>query len=367
MDVFDRILDLSHVRSLTTVFGEWRLFFISKKMRFLRVLDLEGTAGIKDHHLNQSGELIHLKYISLRGCSGFENLPNSWGSLRNLQTLDLRGTSVGILQSNITNLRKLQFLRADDVLIPRGIGNLNALCTLGKVSVHEKGKDTLKELSQLHQLRKLGIEAITGTNNKEFWSAIASLNHLLSLSVNWRSTASLELDSSLGGSLLPPRSIESLKLGSRVVSLTEWIHHLQNVSRLHLYCTELQQDAIEAVGELPHLAVLFMRYNSFKGEELVFKQLASFPSLVLLDLDWIGDVLAFVKFEDGTMPKLELLRIYGWKELQELSGLRNLANLKEIRLKGFGRCEQFKDNVQEQLQAAVAGNPNSNVRILRED
>jgi hypothetical protein len=129
----------------------------------------------------------------------------------------------------------------------------------------------------------------------------------------------------------------------------------------------LRQDAVEAVGKLPHLAVLVMRGFSFKGEELVFKQLASFPSLVLLDLGWIGNQLAFVKFEDGTMPKLELLRIYGWKELQELSGLRNLANLKEIKLKGFGRCEQFKDNVQEQLQAAVTGNPNSNVRILRED
>ena len=105
---------------------------------------------------------------------------------------------------------------------------------------------------------------------------------------------------------------------------------------------------------------------SFKREELVFKQLGSFPSLVLLDLPMICNVLAFVKFEYGTTPKLELLRIEGWWGLQKLSGLRYLANLKEIRLKSFADCVQFEDNVQEQLQVAVAGNPNSNDRFLRE-
>ena len=95
----------------------------------------------------------------------------------------------------------------------------------------------------------------------------------------------------------------------------------------------MQQDAIEAVGKLPNLAILVMGRCSFKREELVFKQLGSFPSLVLLDLPMICNVLAFVKFEYGTTPKLELLRIEGWWGLQELSGLRYLANLNEIRLK----------------------------------
>ncbi|OEL22088.1 hypothetical protein BAE44_0016893, partial [Dichanthelium oligosanthes] len=205
---------------------------------------------------------------------------------------------------------------------------LNALCTLANVRVPEKGKGTINEFTQFFQLRKLGVGGITETDSKEFWFAIDSLRHLRSLSVNWGVLSGDGLDCSLGGRLLPPRSLESLKLGSRPVRLTEWIHRLQNLSRLHLHRTQLQQDAIQAVGKLPNLAILGMRSGSFEGEELLFEQ-GSFPSLVLLELDYIGDVV--VKFEDGAMPKLELLRIKSW-DPQELSGLEYLKKLKEIRL-----------------------------------
>ncbi|OEL15832.1 hypothetical protein BAE44_0023149, partial [Dichanthelium oligosanthes] len=235
---------------------------------------------------------------------------------------------------------------------------LNALCTLANVRVPEKGKGTIKEFTQLLQLRKLGVGGITETDSEEFWFAIGSLKHLRSLSVNWDVQNDHGLDCSLGGSLLPPRSLQSLKLGGRLVRLTEWIHQLQNLSRLLLVCTELQQDAIQAVGKLPNLAILGMEYDSFKGEELVLEQ-GPFRSLVRLELIRMHHV-AFVKFEDGAMPKLELLRIDGWSDLQELSGLKYLTKLKEIRLNLF-YSEKFNDNVQDQL----AEHPNSNVSVMR--
>lgn len=110
-DVLESMLDLSHVRSMT-VFGEWRSFFISSKMRFLRVLDLEGTLGLQDHHLDQIGQLLHLKFFSLRGCRSIFFLPNSIGNLRHLETLDIRGTCISQLPATVTKLQKLQYLRA---------------------------------------------------------------------------------------------------------------------------------------------------------------------------------------------------------------------------------------------------------------
>lgn len=343
-NVFEKILDLSHLRSLT-VFGEWKSFFISSKMRFLRTLDLEDTFGIFDHDLDQICKLFHLKYLSLRGCGNISHLPDSIGNLRNLQTLDVRGTHIFVLPTSITKVLKLQYLRANCVYVPRHIEKLNDLHTLGRVDVrHEEGTDTLKGFNHLIQLRKLGVVGVTAANSLEFWSAIANLNHLRSLSVNM-DVPRVEFDH-LGGNLFPPIGIESLKLAGQLVRLTEWIHQLQNLSRLQLRETELQQDAIWAVGNLPNLEVLHMRYDSFLGKELLFQK-SYFPRLIQLVLLNMGHV-AFVKFEDGTMPKLELLQADQWGEGQEFSGLSYLKKLKEIWL-GHRISEKFKENVRDQL------------------
>ncbi|VAH98068.1 hypothetical protein VPH35_069194 [Triticum aestivum] len=113
---FEGMVDLSRVRSIT-IFGKWRPFFISDKMRLLRVLDLEGTSGLVDHHLKHIGKLFHLRYLSLRECHGIYHLPSSLGNLRQLQTLDVTGTYIIKLPKTIIKLRKLQHLRA------RGVGN----------------------------------------------------------------------------------------------------------------------------------------------------------------------------------------------------------------------------------------------------
>jgi hypothetical protein len=62
---FESTVDMSRVRSVTC-FGEWKSFFISDKMSSLRVLDLEDTTGLRDHHLKHIGRLLHLRYLSLR-------------------------------------------------------------------------------------------------------------------------------------------------------------------------------------------------------------------------------------------------------------------------------------------------------------
>ncbi|CAD6257377.1 unnamed protein product [Miscanthus lutarioriparius] len=207
--VFESI-DFSRLRSLT-VFGEWESFFISKSMKVLRVLDLENATGMTDKDLKLMVKLLpRLKILSLRGSSGIRHLPSSLGELRQLETLDVRHTSIVTLPASITKLKKLQYIRAGTtfpagepstpcrshklvgVEVPVGIDKLTALHTLGVVNAGlAGGKDSLKELKKITQLRKLGVFGVNKKNCTEFCAAIACRVRLESLSV-WLSKGNEE-------------------------------------------------------------------------------------------------------------------------------------------------------------------------------
>ncbi|XP_051209542.1 disease resistance protein Pik-2-like [Lolium perenne] len=399
----ENTVELSRIRSLT-VFGKWRKFYISHKMKFLRVLDLEGTEGLTGHHLEHIGEHLHLRYLSLRGCNGVTYLPGSVGNLGQLETLDIKFTRILDLPRTITKLGKLRLLQAGSaysvqrrtlqwplgacpcykkstvhlfgVNVPRGIGKLKTLHTLRSVHL-AWGNATIKEIKALTGLHKVGVFGIDANNGPEFCSAISNLGSLVSLSVR---SEEGDLYDCLYSMPSPPKKLESLKLYGCLKKLPEWIKGLQNLVKLKLDTAELSGNAetMQVLGSLPNLSILRLQVKSFQseGQPITF-QGGSFRSLVALHLYFIEVENESLEFEPSSMPELKVLSL---KLLNSktgfFSGLEFLPSIKEVRLsvmlsviflkqtenmndeEGEKESKHRTDRVTENMAKQLAGNQN---------
>ncbi|KAF8673125.1 hypothetical protein HU200_048672 [Digitaria exilis] len=322
----ESIVDQSRLRSLT-VFGNFRPFYISKSMRLLRVLDLQDIHDLQYHELDSIWKLFHLKYLSLRGCRGIDLLPHSLGNLMQLQVLDVRDTRVDALPKTITKLPKLQYIHAG--WKPEYLTEENdslTRCLAGGIKM-------------LTGLRKLGVTGINRKNSSAFREAICSLSRLESLSV--RPAGTQGLLGCLDGISPPPQNLQSLKLHGNLETLPEWIKDLPRLVKLKLLWMRLLEHdaAIEFLGKLPKVEILVLSGSSFKGvDELDFKSLQggiAFQSLRVLSLCCVVEIgIKSVKFEEGTMPKLERLHFTGWHLDNKfvISGLELLPSINEVKL-----------------------------------
>ncbi|VAI93780.1 unnamed protein product [Triticum turgidum subsp. durum] len=390
-------MDFSRLRSLT-VFGLWKSFFISESMKMLRVLDLENSEALNDGDLDKILEwLRRLKFLSLRGHTEIKHVPGSLHHLRQLQTLDVRGTSITTLPRKITKLQKLQYIRAGtmglkspvssgcsswlpefcrchrptiSVEVPTEIGELIELHTLGVINITASGaKKTVKELKKLTQLRKLGVSGINWKNNSIFFSAIKYHAHLESLSVSLdkdttRGCCFIRKDNNSQGCLddmdfLPGKNLRSLKLFGLEDKLPKWkdgqLEKFEKLTKLELEMASLPEDVIRLVDKLPELRILRVKLR--QAGELNFCVMVnefeadSYKKIKILEISCPESLPVSVTFGSSTMKNLELLKVecYGGSPRYEFSGLGDLEELKEIVLVNGSNAQALKQQLDDQL------------------
>ncbi|CAL5087337.1 unnamed protein product [Urochloa decumbens] len=398
-------INMSYIRSLTilgkfpgicpTIFGEQPSSLISPKMRLLRVLDLEDTINMKNDDLKHIGELQHLRYLSLKG-TDISKLPTSLQNLRYLETLDIQDTKVRQLPSGIVKLEKLQYLIAGinftkDLLqkmrdsrekghearlfgdieaylgchrseccevwnvnhffvgAPEGIDKLQNLLMLGVVKVvKENGvAGRFKKLINLTNLRRLGVAGLAEEECMELCKSIGGLSRLQRLEVR---SISIKFPARMDDSEIP-RHLISLRLCGKLIGMPEWISLLNNLAKVKLLGTRLNQGDIARLQNLRNLTSLGMWENSYREESLRFSA-STFPKLKVLDTDGLEKIKTITIWE-GAMPQLELLWMNRCHSLHDnnfgVSGVQYLQSLKELLLKNCGEKQNLIDTLQEQV------------------
>jgi Leucine-rich repeat (LRR) protein len=337
-------------------------------MKLLRVLDLEETEGLVEHHdLEHIGEFRHLKYLGLRN-TGIAHLPKSLGKLHGLEELDIRGTYIAKLPSTFIHLTSLCHLHGGTmaacnsqqefdsemtgdcpgllknavssafcmcllclcqrhkpygVRVPKKIGELKSLLTMGTIDAAGT-RTVMKEVQKLAQLRKLGVMGITKLNSKHLCSTLEHLHHLRSLMVH--------SDDSLGRLATvtsPPHCLETLKLYGNLGTLPRWTKTLHSLLKLCLRSTLLDGDAVQIIARLPKLIVLRLLAKSLVVEEIAFPS-GAFPKLELLQLDQLENLMS-LSTQGRALPNLEILQVYRCSFLSEDS-LRLFHDLPRIKM-----------------------------------
>ncbi|EEE52496.1 hypothetical protein OsJ_34693 [Oryza sativa Japonica Group] len=262
----------------------------SSRLRLLRVLDLEGCGVIiTNRHLNNICQIRKLKYLSLRG-TNIVWLPKKLHQLELLETLDIRQTRVCVFESTLPkSLKHLLAGRVDclgddavtvkskesfsTVRMPSGIpaGDMSKLEILSHVWVSDSAKELDNLGEKLKQLRKLGVVLCGGSkaNLKDLFAQINKLHTTLrSLSIRMKPVSSW--GSTEAVLMTPPLLLESL----RICGVRDWLprrmKELNNLSKLTLRDTLLNEDNLAVLGALKGLRCLRLRYHSFDSGGLTF-------------------------------------------------------------------------------------------------
>ncbi|KAF8700229.1 hypothetical protein HU200_034609 [Digitaria exilis] len=412
-NVFESI-DLSLLRSLT-VFGKWESFIISNKMKMLRVLDLDDvTSGVTNGDVEKMvKQLPRLKFLSLRKCKQITRLPDSLGDLKQLQTLDIRETSVIKLPNSIIKLEKLQYIYAgtakhdqstegaenpsavavaplrrscaalgsclsksrihrpcgsySGVKVPRGIRKLSGLHTLGVVSIHSAGEDgILEDLKTLTQLHKLEVSDINRKNSEKFFSYISRLVHLESLSLQMQGNPDSEDAACMADISSPLENLRSLRLCGLLDRLPSWITQmclqLPRLKKLDLQMKTLPQQQLDFVLTLPHLRTLRLQLAEFQDGELRFCWCVGRNSgewvINFLDIA-CNSRLQAVRFGSKLDVEIMKIRCCSVSSSLKFSGLQSMESLKEVWLSG-----SYEQGFMQQLDSDLKKNKNKPILKL---
>ncbi|KAJ1704212.1 hypothetical protein LUZ63_003991 [Rhynchospora breviuscula] len=304
----------------------------NRGFRLLKVLSIE-RVNFRDKkmiHKSWLEGLIHLRYLGFRDCDlSSEFLRISFSNLKNLETVDFKGTSFKLphriceklhysWQGNyyFHSLWKVPSLRC--VII----ADLD-IC----LSFPSKG-DPLKNIHTL----KLEMNIARRSSIKERWQNLKAMltrtEHLITLAIR---SDYLPLLSEGTRDLPCHETIQSLFLAGEWKRGVLKIEMLPtNLTKLTLSWSMFVKDPMPVLERLQSLTILRLWNMRFVGKKLTCTE-GGFPRLQKLELDRLPHVSRW-DIEKGAMPRLSHLKMFNLYKLQVLPELQNVPTLRNLEL-----------------------------------
>jgi disease resistance protein RPM1 len=123
----------------------------------------------------------------------------------------------------------------------------------------------------------------------------------------------------------PPRLLRHLSVDGHGGELLDWVGSLTYLTRFDIMKAYLVDDQLFGIlSNLPNLQNIWLGQDAYVGPELVARSSHNFP------VQYHCTNMHLVRFEKGSMDKLEELTVNFSFDQRSLIGIEHLPNLKEV-------------------------------------
>ncbi|CAN6276050.1 unnamed protein product [Urochloa humidicola] len=353
----------------------------SSRLLLFKMLDLEDPQCFKKNRpylKDICNNILLLKYLSLRG-TNITHLPQEINNLHDLEILDIRQTKVPENATKNILLRQLKRLMvgyvdmspsnyerlSSSVRIPYRIDKMPNMEVLSNVTVSKAICQELKSIGKLQQLRKLGVVIDNKEHHlKYFIQAINKLHEcLMSLSITLHTTKGEgapsnkelpDLDDTIQY-FQSPKLLESLRISGvteRVQLLPLLADGNEELGKVTLSCTSLNQKSLSVISKLPKLRCVRLGHKGYTQDKFIFSKF-EFQNLNYFLVE--GSNMTNIIFEDGAAPELEKIVLSFTDKLNMLSGVERLRKLKEVEMNGNKSLLPLFDSAHQIAKVTLRG------------
>uniref|UniRef100_A0ACD5YEJ8 Uncharacterized protein n=1 Tax=Avena sativa TaxID=4498 RepID=A0ACD5YEJ8_AVESA len=363
-------IDVKHVRSLSMFdLGEHKLLERLGEFTLLRVLDLEGSKGLKNRHMEDICRMYLMRFLSLKG-TDISVMPQEVGKLEHLQTLDVSETLLPGLPDSVTDLHQLErllFTHKSEWFTmwkaPTGLSKMKALREASCVVIKDNIQ-AAQEIGDLEQLGGLFVYLDESSSNhaevrRNLASSLSRTNSLRWLIVGDISDNLNTLDYLFELSS-PPPLVEFLRFAGGFSKFPEWVGSLTHLVEFTISWGRLHGDQLfDVLSKAESLKTITLQAEFYDGLELVARTSQKFRVLKNLRVTSHTRFPEDFRFEQGSMPTLETLVVNFHYEDKSIDGIQHLTSLKEVQLKGSNNNSAIKHTLKRlKIQSDGPSKPN---------